>query len=194
MLPVIAASHSARRLPASTQGNLAGNFGGPLEEAGMSPVAIVTASDSGIGQETARRLAEDGFDVGITYRSDRDGAMQTLRAVEEAGRRGEVRALDLTNVPGAADTIDELADSLGGVDVFVNNAGTGDQTGSFLDLPYDEWRTVLDTNLTGAFLCTQRAARRMVEGGKGGRIVSITSVHEHVPRTGAAAYCTSKAG
>jgi NAD(P)-dependent dehydrogenase (short-subunit alcohol dehydrogenase family) len=160
----------------------------------LSPIAIVTASDSGIGQETARRLAEDGFDVGITYRSDEDGARETLRAVEDAGRRGEVRHLDLTDLPGAADVVDEISDALGGLDVFVNNAGTGDQAGSFLDLPYEEWRAVLDTNLTGAFLCAQRAARRMVEGGKGGRIVSITSVHEHVPRTGAAAYCTSKAG
>jgi NAD(P)-dependent dehydrogenase (short-subunit alcohol dehydrogenase family) len=160
----------------------------------LSPIAIVTASDSGIGQETARRLAEDGFDVGITYRSDEDGARETLRAVEDAGRRGEVRRLDLTDLPGAADVVDEISDALGGLDVFVNNAGTGDRTGSFLDLPYEEWRAVLDTNLTGAFLCAQRAARRMVEGGKGGRIVSITSVHEHVPRTGAAAYCTSKAG
>ena len=160
----------------------------------MSPTAIVTASDSGIGQETAKRLAEDGFDVGITYRSDRDGAQETLRAVEGAGRRGEVRQLDLTDLPGAADVIDELVDSLGGVDVFVNNAGAGDATGSFLDLPYEEWQEVLDTNLTGAFLCLQRAARRMVDAGHGGRIVTITSVHEHVPRTGAAAYCTSKAG
>lgn len=160
----------------------------------MSPIAIVTASDSGIGQETARALAEDGFDIGITYRSDGDGAKETLRAVEAAGRRGEIRHLDLTVLPDAADVIDELANTLGGLDVFVNNAGTGDPTGDFLELSYEEWTGVLDTNLTGAFLCAQRAARRMVEAGNGGRIVNITSVHEHVPRTGAAAYCSSKAG
>ena len=158
----------------------------------MSPVAVVTASDSGIGQESAKALAENGFDIGITYKEDKDGAEETLAAVEAAGRRGEIRHLDLTILPDAANVIDELADSLGGIDVLVNNAGTGDPTGDFLELSYDEWRQVIDTNLSGAFLCSQRAARRMVE--RGGRIINITSVHEHIPRTGASAYCASKGG
>jgi NAD(P)-dependent dehydrogenase (short-subunit alcohol dehydrogenase family) len=104
----------------------------------MSPVAIVTASDSGIGQESAKELAENGFDLGITYRTDEAGAQETLEAVQAAGRRGEVRQLDLTELPEAADVIDELADSLGGIDVLVNNAGTGDPTGEFLKLSYKE--------------------------------------------------------
>jgi NAD(P)-dependent dehydrogenase (short-subunit alcohol dehydrogenase family) len=158
----------------------------------MSPVAVVTASDSGIGQESAKALAESGFDIGITYKEDKDGAEETLTAVEAAGRRGEIRHLDLTILPDAANVIDELADSLGSLDVLVNNAGTGDPTGNFLELSYDEWRQVIDTNLSGAFLCSQRAARRMVE--RGGRIINITSVHEHIPRTGASAYCASKGG
>ena len=158
----------------------------------MSPVAVVTASDSGIGQESAKALAESGFDIGITYKEDKDGAEETLAAVEAAGRRGEIRHLDLTILPDAANVIDELADSLGSLDVLVNNAGTGDPTGDFLELSYDEWRQVIDTNLSGAFLCSQRAARRMVE--RGGRIINITSVHEHIPRTGASAYCASKGG
>ena len=160
----------------------------------MSPVAIVTASDSGIGQESAKELAENGFDVGITYHTDEAGAQETLEAVRATGRRGEVRRLDLTELPDAAGAIDGLADSLGGVDVLVNNAGTGDPTGDFLKLSLEEWQRVIDTNLTGAFLCAQRAARRMVDAGNGGRMVNITSVHEHVPRTGASAYCASKAG
>ena len=162
----------------------------------MSPVAIVTASDSGIGREAAKELAENGFDLGITYHHDEAGAQETLAAVEEAGRRGEVRRLDLTNpdLPKAADVIDELAEVLGGVDVLVNNAGTGDPTGDFLELSYEEWRRVLETNLDGAFLCAQRAARRMVGAGNGGRIINVTSVHEHIPRVGASAYSASKAG
>jgi NAD(P)-dependent dehydrogenase (short-subunit alcohol dehydrogenase family) len=160
----------------------------------MSPVAIVTGSDSGIGQESAKALAENGFDVGITYKEDEAGARETLEAVEAAGRRAEIRQQDLTNLPEAAAVIDELADSLGGLDVLVNNAGTGDPTGDFLELSYDEWRQVIDTNLSGAFLCSQRAARRMVAAGNGGRIINITSVHEHIPLPGAAAYCASKAG
>jgi NAD(P)-dependent dehydrogenase (short-subunit alcohol dehydrogenase family) len=162
----------------------------------VSPIAIVTASDSGIGQETAKELAEKGFDVGITFYTDEAGAKETLAAVGKVGQRGEVRRLDLTDpdLPKAADVIDELADALGGVDVLVNNAGTGDPTDDFLKLSYEEWRRVLETNLDGAFLCAQRAARRMVEAGNGGRIVNITSVHEHIPRTGGSAYCASKGG
>ena len=159
----------------------------------MSPVAIVTASDSGIGQETAKAFAEAGYDVGITYHEDEAGARETLEAVEGLGRRGEIRRLDLTQGPAAADVIDDLADVLGGVDVLVNNAGTGDPTGDFLNLSFEEWRKVLATDLDGAFLCSQRAARRMVDAGSGG-IVNITSVHEHIPRAGASAYCASKGG
>ena len=76
----------------------------------------------------------------------------------------------------------------------MNNAGTGDPTGEFLKLSYDEWRRVLDTNLSGAFLCAQRAAHKMVQAGNGGRIINVTSVHEHIPRVGASAYCASKGG
>jgi NAD(P)-dependent dehydrogenase (short-subunit alcohol dehydrogenase family) len=162
----------------------------------MTPIAIVTASDSGIGQESAKELAENGFDVGITYHEDEAGARETLEVIEGVGRRGEIRYLDLTepNLPGAASVVDDLAGALGGLDVLVNNAGTGDPTGDFLELSYDEWRRVMDTNLDGAFLCSQRAARRMVDAGNGGCIINITSVHEHIPRIGASAYCASKGG
>jgi len=160
----------------------------------VSPVAIVTASGSGIGQESAKELAQNGFDVGITYHEDEAGARETLGVVEGVGRRGEIRRLDLNGVPEAADTIDDLADSLGGVNVLVHTAGMGDPTSEFLTLSYEEWQRVLDVNLSGAFLCSQKAARRMADAGNGGRIINITSVHEHIPRIGASAYSASKAG
>jgi NAD(P)-dependent dehydrogenase (short-subunit alcohol dehydrogenase family) len=155
--------------------------------------AIVTGSDSGIGRATAVALARAGCDVGVTWHSDEDGARGTAKEITELGRRAEVRQLDLTRLPAAADVIDELADGLGGVDVLVNNSGTGTAT-PLLDIDYDTWRTVLATDLDGAFLCLQRAARRMIAAGRGGRIVNITSVHEHQPRVGAAPYCAAKGG
>ena len=168
-----------------------------MTEASPTPssrrVAIVTGSDSGIGKATAVALAEQGYDVGITWHTDREGAEGTAEEVRGHGRRAEVRQLDLTRLPGAANVVDELAEALGGVDVLVNNAGTGHST-PLLDTDYETWRQVLATDLDGAFLCLQRAARRMVAAGRGGRIVNITSVHEHQPRVGSGAYCAAKGG
>jgi NAD(P)-dependent dehydrogenase (short-subunit alcohol dehydrogenase family) len=113
--------------------------------------------------------------------------------VEEHGRRGVVRRLDLATLPQAADVIDQLMDELGGVDAFVDNSGVG-RDAAFLDLEWDDWQHVLDVNLSGAFLCAQRAARRMVEQGRGGRIVNVTSVHEHVPLPDSATYVSAKHG
>lgn len=157
------------------------------------PVAIVTGSDSGIGRATAVRLAVDGFDVGITWHEDEEGANETAEEVRSHGRNAEVRRLDLADLPAAADVIDELAEALGGVDVLVNNSGTS-RKGTLLELSYDDWRHTLAVDLDGAFLCAQRAARRMVEQGRGGRIVNVTSVHEHTPITDGGAYTAAKHG
>jgi NAD(P)-dependent dehydrogenase (short-subunit alcohol dehydrogenase family) len=89
--------------------------------------------------------------------------------------------------------VEELAGELGRLDVLVNNAAGG-ETHPFLEFPLEDWQRVLDLDLTGAFVCGQRAARLMVESGTAGRIVNITSVHEHVPLRGASAYCAAKGG
>jgi NAD(P)-dependent dehydrogenase (short-subunit alcohol dehydrogenase family) len=158
-----------------------------------SRVAVVTGSESGIGRAVAVALAEQGCDVGITWYRDQAAGEATAEEVRALGRRAEVRHLDLTQLPGAADVVDELAETLGGVDVLVNDAGTGHST-LLLDTDWDTWREVLAVDLDGAFLCLQKAARRMVAAGRGGRIVNITSVHEHQPKIGAAAYCAAKGG
>ena len=155
--------------------------------------AIVTGSDSGIGRATAVALAKSGLDVGITWHSDQQGADDTAEEVRSLGRKAVVRRLDTTDLHTAAAAIDALADELGGVDVFVNNAGTGDGV-KFLDLDLETWMRTLDTNLNGAFACLQAAARRMVKQGRGGRIIAVTSVHEFQPRVGSAAYDASKHG
>jgi NAD(P)-dependent dehydrogenase (short-subunit alcohol dehydrogenase family) len=157
------------------------------------PVAIITGADSGIGRASAVRLARAGFDVGITWHEDETGAEETAEEVREHGRRAEVRRLDLTDATEAGRIVDELADALGGLEVLVNNAGTGDGT-PFLDMTLDEWRHVLDVDLTGAFVCGQRAARHMVQSRTRGRIINITSVHEHIPKPEASAYCAAKGG
>jgi NAD(P)-dependent dehydrogenase (short-subunit alcohol dehydrogenase family) len=129
----------------------------------------------------------------VTYNRDEDGARETAEEIGGLGQQAAVAHLDLTDLPSAAGRIDELMDELGGIDVFVNNSGTG-TSAPFVDLEWDAWRTVLDVDLNGAFLCAQRAARRMVKTGRGGRIVNVTSVHEHVPLRESSAYCAAKGG
>jgi NAD(P)-dependent dehydrogenase (short-subunit alcohol dehydrogenase family) len=155
--------------------------------------AIITGSDSGIGKATAVALARRGHDVGITYSRDEDGAKATAEEVRAHGRRAEVRHLDLTETADVQATIDNLADALGGLDILVNNAGSGAST-PFLEIELAEWRDVLEVDLTGAFLTSQAGARRMLENRTRGRIVNVTSVHEHVPLKGSTPYVVSKHG
>ncbi|MER5610427.1 SDR family oxidoreductase [Micromonospora tulbaghiae] len=156
-------------------------------------VAIVTGADSGIGRACAVALAEAGYDIGITWYGDAAGADRTATEVRATGRRCETAGLDLTRLPEAAAVVDALADRLGGLGVLVNNAGTG-LSEPFVDVSWEKWREVLAVDLDGPFLCSQRAARRMRAAGRGGRIISITSVHEHAPRVGSSAYCAAKGG
>jgi NAD(P)-dependent dehydrogenase (short-subunit alcohol dehydrogenase family) len=159
----------------------------------VAKVAIVTGSDSGIGKATAVELARAGYDVGVTWHEDEGGAESTAAEVQQLNRRPVVRQLDLTRLPDSADVVDDLMDELGGIDAFVNNAGLG-KSGPFLELGWDDWRETLAVDLDGAFLCAQRAARRMVEQGRGGRIVNVTSVHELVPLDESSAYVAAKHG
>jgi NAD(P)-dependent dehydrogenase (short-subunit alcohol dehydrogenase family) len=154
-------------------------------------IAIVTGGNSGIGRAAAVALAERGFDVGIVWHSEEERAREAVAECEAHGVRAQARHADLEQVPGADAVIDELADALGGLDALVNNAGAGFNA-PFLELGLDDLRRSLDLDLVAPFLCAQRAARRMVEQGRGGRIVNVTSVHEHVPLPEGAAYVSAK--
>jgi NAD(P)-dependent dehydrogenase (short-subunit alcohol dehydrogenase family) len=155
--------------------------------------AIVTGSESGIGRATAVALAAAGMDVGITWLEDEEGANATAEEVRSHGRNAVVAHLDVTELETCGDVIDELAEQLGGLDVFANVAGTGDNA-PVLEMTLDQWRHTVATDLDGPFVCLQRAARRMVAAGSGGRLIAVTSVHEHAPRVGSAAYTSAKHG
>ena len=155
--------------------------------------AIVTASDSGIGRATALALADAGMDVGVTWHSDEEGANETAAQVRERGRKAVVAQFDATRLEEVRGIIEGLARDLGGLDVFVNNAGGG-SGGPFLDLDIETWRSIVALNLDGAFAGMHTAAKLMADAGAGGRIIAVTSVHGSQPRVGSAAYVTSKHG
>jgi NAD(P)-dependent dehydrogenase (short-subunit alcohol dehydrogenase family) len=156
------------------------------------PVAIVTGGNSGIGRATSVALAAAGFDVGVTWHSDEERAKSVRKEIEGHGVRCAAAQLDLHDLDRAPQVIDELAEELGGLDVLVNNAGYGSKK-PVLELELADWQGILDVNLTAAFLCAQAAARRMVASG-GGRIVNVTSVHEHIPLERSVPYTASKHG
>lgn len=169
-----------------------GTSGGSAQPS-QAPAAVVTGGNTGIGRATAIQLARQGMDVAITWQRDEPAARETVAEIESYGRVGHMEEMDLTGLPEAAEVIDRLAERLGRIDVLVNNAGLGSST-LYVDTPYSEVRKLLDINLTGPFLCGQRAALRMIDQGNGGRIINVTSVHEHEPRVGAAPYCAAKGG
>jgi NAD(P)-dependent dehydrogenase (short-subunit alcohol dehydrogenase family) len=159
----------------------------------MIRTAIVTGSDSGIGRATALALAAAGHDVGITWRTDAQGAEETAGRVRALGRQAVVSRLDLEAPDDAARVVDDLAGELGGLGALVNNAGANHRA-AIVDETLPGWRRALEINLTGPVFCAQAAARRLLAQGQGGRIVFITSVHEHGPLRWAAAYSAAKAG
>lgn len=154
--------------------------------------ALVTGSSSGIGRATALLLATEGFDVVVTDHDDGDAARETADRVRERGARAHVVSYDAAS-PDAGRVVDEALDLLDGLGVLVNVAGTGHGS-RVVDTDLETWRRVLATDLDGPFLTCRRAAQHLVQAGHGGRIVNVSSVHERLPRYGAAAYCAAKAG
>ena len=124
--------------------------------------AIVTASDSGIGKAAAVALAQAGMDVGVTWHSDSEGADATAEEVRSHGRKAVVKQLDYTDLPSCAVTVDLLIDELGGLDVFVNNVGTGVRRCSSTP-PMTSGGRSSPTATDGTFVCMRQAAKHMVK-------------------------------
>jgi glucose 1-dehydrogenase len=157
-------------------------------------VAVITGSDSGIGQATAVAFAREGADVVINFHTDAVGADRTWSAVEAAGRRGLVVQADVGN----KDDVDRLfslaIEEFGKLDILMNNASV-DASGTYVaDLDIDDFAAALRTNLFGPVMCSGHFIRHRTSlgNGGGGRIINVTSVHEELPRAGAADYNCSK--
>jgi NAD(P)-dependent dehydrogenase (short-subunit alcohol dehydrogenase family) len=153
---------------------------------------LVTGCSSGFGAATVRALVAGDFAVVAGIRDSHTRNAAAAAALREAAvGPGTLDIIDLDVTSDAS--VDAAVAAAGEVDVLVNNAGTGVDE-PFIEQSLDQWQHVIATNLTGPFVAGQRAAQRMVDSGRKGVIVNITSVHEHIPKSGAAAYCASKGG
>jgi NAD(P)-dependent dehydrogenase (short-subunit alcohol dehydrogenase family) len=159
-----------------------------------SRIAVVTGGGSGIGRAVALGLAAHGYTVVVSGRR--------AEALEETVRRAGAHAASVLAVPGNVtdpDSVKALFDTVrercGRLDLLFNNAGTSSTPASVEDVTLEQWRSVLDANLTGAFLCTREAVRIMkTQTPRGGRIINNGSIAAHVPRPHSVAYTASKHG
>src|ERR1043165_4990545 len=150
--------------------------------------ALVTGANMGIGRGVALRLAREGASVVVNYLKDPEAAEEVVREIKEFGVGGIAIQADVANEDQVEQMFEQAAAGLGGLDILVNNAGM-EPHHPFLEVPLEDWRRVIDVDLTGPFLCAQRAARLMVKAGQGGSIVQISSVHQIIPWGGYAHYC-----
>jgi L-rhamnose 1-dehydrogenase len=155
--------------------------------------ALVTGASRGIGRGIAVSLAEDGYRVAVNYERNRSAAEETARLVSEAGGEPLVIQADIGHGVDAARMVDETMAAFGHVDVVVLNAGICPFT-PFFEITEELWDRVHAVNLRGAFLTAQRAARSMVDRGRGGRIIAISSISAVVGGSAQVHYCPTKAG
>jgi NAD(P)-dependent dehydrogenase (short-subunit alcohol dehydrogenase family) len=152
-------------------------------------IALVTGAGSGIGRAVALALAKAGFTVVLAGRR----LAQLEQVAHEAGSGAVGIAADVTDRGSVDALFERIAKDFGRLDLLFNNAGVSAPPAPLEDLSFDQWRSVLDTNLTGAFLCTQGAFRLMkAQKPRGGRIINNGSVSATAPRPRLVAYTASK--
>jgi NAD(P)-dependent dehydrogenase (short-subunit alcohol dehydrogenase family) len=150
----------------------------------MERVALVTGAGSGIGRHVAQGLLAAGYRVVLTGR--RAAALEETRA-------GDARATVVPADVSDPESVRALFSALDRLDVLFNNAGTFGPSKPIEDLAVEDWQAVVDTNLTGAFLCAQAAVRVMkAQDPRGGRIINNGSLSAHVPRPNSVAYTATK--
>ena len=159
-----------------------------------SKVTVVTGAGSGIGRAAALALLQDGCRVVLAGRR-RPLLEQTAHEAGDAAARALIVPTDVSDPDSVRALFQRIKDAFGRIDVLFNNAGANAPGVPFEDLPYERWKTVVDVNLTGSFLCAQEAFRMMKDQDpRGGRIINNGSISAHAPRPDSAPYTASKHG
>ena len=156
-------------------------------------VAVVTGGDQGIGRAIAERLAQEGADVAICYRKNKDGADEVVGRITATKRRAAAFQADVGRVSDGQRFIEEAVAALGKIDILVNNAGL-EKRADFWDVKEEDFDAVLNVNLKGMFFITQAVVRHLQKTKRPGKIINISSVHEELPFPHFASYCASKGG
>jgi glucose 1-dehydrogenase/3-oxoacyl-[acyl-carrier protein] reductase len=156
-------------------------------------VACVTGAGTGIGVGIALALAEAGADVAVSYFGSESGAKDTAAKIQSVGRKVLLQKTDVADGPQARALVDATVDTLGRIDVMVNNSGVT-LPKPFLELDEETWDRTFGINLRGMYLCSQRAAQHMVRQGGGGRIINLSSVHGFSATRSHAHYEATKGG
>ena len=159
----------------------------------VGKTALVTGSSQGIGEAVALRLAEDGADVVVHYRSHPEGAQAVVERIATLGRRTVAIQADLSRVTEVQRLIEDGVTQLGPLDILVNNAGV-EKRADFWDFSEADFDFVMDVNLKGVFFTTQAFVRHLLAAKRPGRIINMSSVHEELPFPHFTPYCMSKGG
>ena len=155
-------------------------------------VALITGSDSGIGQATAIEFAKEGADVVVHFLHDADGAEQTRAAVTAEGRKAIVVCADVSDEDQVASMFDQAIDTFGSIDILMNNAGVDASGTPVAELSTAVWDRAIRTNVYGPFFCCRRFAQLRLAAGGGGKIINVSSVHADNPNPGGSDYDCSK--
>ncbi len=155
-------------------------------------VALITGSDSGIGQATALEFAREGADVVVHYLDDADGAERTRARVEAAGRRAVVTQADVKDESEVERMFDAAVAEFGTLDILMNNAGVDASGTPVAELSTEVWDRAIRTNLYGYFFCARRFVQLRLAAGGGGKLLNVSSVHADNPNAGGSDYDCSK--
>jgi NAD(P)-dependent dehydrogenase (short-subunit alcohol dehydrogenase family) len=160
--------------------------------ASSTKIALITGAGSGIGKASALALMRHGWSVVLAGRR-KELLEDVAREGQSAGARSLVVPTDVADAASIRNLFTRTKETFGRLDLLFNNAGIGAPAVPMEDLPFEKWKAVVDTNLTGSFLCTQEAIRIMKDQTpRGGRIINNGSISAHAPRPNSVAYTSTK--